>query len=79
LLLTVWVVGVRGVLQDRALMDRWVGEVLATMRSSADETIARRMLDAEIAFTRQLATHNRRPGLTQNHGKRRNSASESFL
>jgi len=86
LLLTIWVVGIRGVLHDRALMDRWVGEVIATLRSGGEETVARRMLDAEIAFTLELRvhnsevrTHNRRPRSTENHGKRRNSASESFL
>ncbi|MBB5163398.1 hypothetical protein [Mycobacterium sp. AZCC_0083] len=86
LLLTIWVVGIRGVLHDRALMDRWVGEVIATLRSGGEETVARRMLDAEIAFTvelrannSELRTHNRWPRSTENHGKRRNSASESFL
>jgi hypothetical protein len=79
LLLTIWVVGIRGVLHDRALMDRWVGDVIATLRSGAEETVARRMLDAEIAVTGKLAAHNRPPGLTENHGKWRNSASESFL
>jgi hypothetical protein len=79
LLLTIWVVGIRGVLHDRALMDRWVGEVIATLRSSGEETVARRMLDAEIAFTVQLRAHDRRPRSTENYGKRRNSASESFL
>jgi hypothetical protein len=79
LLLTIWVVGIRGVLHDRALMDRWVGEVIATLRSGGEETVARRMLDAEIACTAELRAHNRRPRSTENHGKRRNSASESFL
>ena len=79
LLLTIWVVGIRGVLHDRALMDRWVGEVVATLRSGAEETVARRVLDAEIAFTVQLRTHHRPPRSTDNHGKRRKSASESFL
>jgi len=86
LLLTIWVVGIRGVLHDRALMDRWVGEVIATLRSGGEETVARRMLDAEIAVTVELRAHNsvlrthdRRPRSTENHGKRRNSASESFL
>ncbi|MCU1700504.1 MAG: hypothetical protein JWR34_6567 [Mycobacterium sp.] len=86
LLLTIWVVGIRGVLHDRALMDRWVGEVIATLRSGGEETVARRMLDAEIAFTVELRahnsvvrTHNRWPRSTENHGKRRNWASESFL
>jgi hypothetical protein len=93
LLLTIWVVGIRGVLHDRALMDRWVGEVIATLRSRGEETVARRMLDAEIAFAAELRTHNsalrahnselrapdRWPRSAENHGKRRNSASESFL
>jgi hypothetical protein len=55
LLLTIWVVGIRGVLHDRALMDRWVGEVTATLRTCAEETVARRLLDTEIAFTGELA------------------------
>jgi hypothetical protein len=55
LLLTIWVVGIRGVLHDRALMDRWVGDVASTLRSCADEMIARRLLEAEIAFTAELA------------------------
>ena len=79
LLLTIWVVGIRGVLHDRALMDRWVGEVIATVRSGAEEAVARRMLDADIAFTQELRAHSRPPGSPENHGKRRNSASESFL
>jgi hypothetical protein len=50
LLLTTWVVGVRGVLHDRALMDRWIGEVAATLRNCGEEMVARRLLEAEIAF-----------------------------
>ena len=55
LVLTIWVVGIRGVLHDRALMDRWVGEVASTLRGCAEEMIARRLLEAEIAFTAELA------------------------
>jgi hypothetical protein len=55
LLLTIWVVGIRGVLHDRALMDRWVGEVAGTLRSCAEEMIAHRLLEAEIAFAGELA------------------------
>jgi hypothetical protein len=58
LLLTIWVVGIRGVLHDRALMDRWVGEVTATLRTHAEETVARRLLDTEIAFSRELAARD---------------------
>lgn len=55
LLLTIWVVGIRGVLHDRALADRWVGEVAATLRTCGEEMIAHRLLAAEIAFTTELA------------------------
>jgi hypothetical protein len=79
LLLTMWVVGIRGVLHDRALMERWVGEVIVTVRNGAEEAVARRLLDAEIAFAGAVAAHNRLPEFPQNHGKWRNSASESFL
>lgn len=79
LLLTIWVVGIRGVLHDRALMDRWVGEVIATVRNGAEEAVARRLLDAEIAFAGVLGAHHNPPGSTENRGKWRNSASESFL
>jgi hypothetical protein len=58
LLLTIWVVGIRGVLHDRALMDRWVGEVTSTLRTCAEETVARRLLDTEIAFTSELAARD---------------------
>jgi hypothetical protein len=51
LLLTLWVVGIRAVLHDRALMDRWVGDVATTLRGCAEEMIARRLLEAEIAVS----------------------------
>lgn len=79
LLLTIWVVGIRGVLHDRALMDRWVGEVIATVRNGAEEAVARRLLDAEIAFAGVLGAHHSPPGLRENREKWRNSVSESFL
>jgi hypothetical protein len=55
LLLTIWVVGIRGVLHDRALADRWVGEVAATLRTCGEEMIAHRLLATEMAFTTELA------------------------
>jgi hypothetical protein len=61
LFLATWVVGIRGVLHDRALMDRWVGDVGAALRSGAEEMVARRLLEAEITFTDELAgRHGRR-------------------
>jgi hypothetical protein len=70
--LTMWVVGVRGVLHDRAVMDRWVGEVTATLRNCGEEMVARRLLEVEIAVTAG-------PGSAPNDGKRRFRSSESFL
>ena len=84
LLLTAWVVSLRGVLHDRALMDRWVGEVTAALRTGGEEMVARRLLDAEIALAAEVRPRpeirtNGPHGLTVNDAKWRNSASESFL
>jgi hypothetical protein len=54
LLLTVWVVGIRGLLRDRAVLDRWVGDVVNLLRSAADERVATRVLVAETALTSEL-------------------------
>ncbi|MGX9789153.1 hypothetical protein [Mycobacterium sp. MMS18-G62] len=55
LLLTVWVVGIRGLLHDRAVLDRWVTDVTTTLRSAGEERVATRVLDAETALTSELA------------------------
>ena len=55
LLLTVWVVGVRGLLRDRAVLDRWVTDVTAALRTSVEERVASRVLTAETALTSELA------------------------
>lgn len=59
LLLTIWVVGIRGVLYDRALLERWVGEVTATLRNRAEEMVAGRLLEVEIAFVSAVSEQNR--------------------
>lgn len=41
-----WLVSVRGLLQRRALLERWVGEVAATLRAVTAQRIATRMLAA---------------------------------
>ena len=51
LLLTVWVVGMRGLLSDRAVLDRWINEVTATLQSTVEERVATRVLAAEAALT----------------------------
>ena len=50
-LVTVWVVGIRGLLHDRAVLDRWVTDVAATLRSTVEERVATRVLAAETALT----------------------------
>ncbi len=48
--LTLWVVGTRGLLHDRAVLDRWVAEVVAGLRAGLEERVATRMLAAESAL-----------------------------
>ena len=55
LAVTVWVVSMRGVLQDRAVLDRWVGEVMAGTRAAVDQLVATQVLAAESALTSALA------------------------
>ncbi len=58
LLLMVWVVGIRGLLHDRAVLDRWVTDVTATLRSVVEERVATRVLAAETALTSDLAARD---------------------
>ncbi len=58
LLLTVSVVGIRGVLHDRALLDRWVTDVTTALRSAVEERVATRVLVAETALTSELAARD---------------------
>ena len=44
-----WVVRVRGVLHDRAVLDRWVTEVTATLRWHGEAMVAERLLMVESA------------------------------
>jgi len=58
LLLTVWVVGIRGLLADRAVLDRWVTDVTTTLRSAGEERVATRVLAAETALSTELAVRD---------------------
>jgi xanthosine utilization system XapX-like protein len=58
LLLTVWVVGIRWLLHDRAVLDRWVSDVTATLRSAVEERVATRVSAAETALTSDLAARD---------------------
>ncbi|MGE2717401.1 hypothetical protein ACQI4L_25360 [Mycolicibacterium litorale] len=55
LAVTVWVVGIRGLLHDRGVLDRWVVDVTATLRSAAEEAVATRVLAADAALSASLA------------------------
>jgi hypothetical protein len=54
LALTVWVVGTRGLLLDRALLDRWAGDATAQLRSALEQLVATRVLEAESSLTAAL-------------------------
>jgi hypothetical protein len=58
LLLTVWVAGIRWRLRDRAVLDRWVTDVTATLRSTVEERVATRVLAAETALSSELASRD---------------------
>ena len=54
LALTVWVVGTRGLLRDRALLDRWAGEATAQLRSALEQLVATRVLGVESSLAAAL-------------------------
>ncbi|BBY18402.1 hypothetical protein [Mycolicibacterium litorale] len=55
LAVAVWVVGIRGLLHDRGVLDRWVVDLTAALRSAAEEAVATRVVAAEAALTGSLA------------------------
>lgn len=59
-LLTVWVVGIRGLLHDRAQLDRWVGRVAAGLREATEVLVATRVLAAESDLTAQATAADER-------------------
>ena len=56
--LTAWLVMTRALLQHRAALDRWVTEVVATLRWHAEDVIAGALLTAEADFTAELAARD---------------------
>jgi hypothetical protein len=58
LAITFVVVNLRGLLRDRALLDRWAGEVTASLRSVVEELVATRVLVAESLLTTALAARD---------------------
>jgi len=60
LVMTVWVVGLRGLLHDRAVLDRWVGDVVNLLRSALEERVSTRVLVAETALCSELGHRDER-------------------
>jgi hypothetical protein len=58
LVLTVWVVRIRGLLRDRAVLDRWAGEATESLRSAAEELVATRVLMAETVLNTALSARD---------------------
>lgn len=51
LAITAWVVRSRGLLQHRAVLDRWLNDVIGTVRGVVEERVVTRMLAAEAALS----------------------------
>lgn len=58
LAVTFLVVYLRGLLHDRALLDRWAGELTSSLRSVAEELVATRVLTAEWALSTALVVRD---------------------
>jgi hypothetical protein len=54
-LLTVWVVAMRGLLSDRVMLDRWAGVVIGLLQGFLEERVATRVLAAEATLTADVA------------------------
>ena len=55
LAVAVWAFGARRTLRDRAVLDRWVGDVINELRPALEQHVATQVLHAESALTAQLA------------------------
>ncbi len=64
LLLSLWVIGIRSVLHDRAVVDRWITEVTARLREATEQRVASRVLVAEVQFTGENAGREDREAAT---------------
>jgi len=52
------VINIRGLLHDRALLDRWAGDVTSSLRSVVEELVATRVLVAESVLSAALMAQN---------------------
>jgi len=58
LAVTFVVVHLRGLLHDRAMLDRWAGDLTASLRSVVEELVATRVLAAEAALSTALVARD---------------------
>ncbi|WP_077100210.1 hypothetical protein [Mycobacterium terramassiliense] len=58
LAVTFVVVHIRGLLRDRALLDRWAGEITASLQSAVEELVATRVLVAESLLSTALVARD---------------------
>ncbi len=58
LAVAIWVLRTRSLLHDRAVLDRWITDLVAAARSTAEELVALRVLAAEETLTAALADRN---------------------
>ncbi len=58
LVVTLWVVSVRGLLRDRAELERWVVEVTAGLRSATEEWVVTQVVAAEASAGRAAAARD---------------------
>jgi hypothetical protein len=54
LAVTFWVVGTRGLLRDRVVLDRWAGEATSSLRSVVEQLVVTRVLAAESSLSAAL-------------------------
>lgn len=67
LAVTAWVVSTRGLLHDRAVLERWVSEVIVALRCTVDELVALRVLSADSTWAGALAEWNEAEGTRLAH------------
>ncbi|SPM33375.1 hypothetical protein MRAB57_1179, partial [Mycobacterium rhizamassiliense] len=59
---TFLVVNLRSLLRDRALLDRWAGDVTSSLHSTVEELVATRVLAAESVLTTELNSRDEAEG-----------------
>jgi hypothetical protein len=65
--LTGWVVAIRGRLQTRAALDRWVADAISVVRQTTEDELARRCLDAQqhLSVVRRQITNREIDGVPE--------------